>query len=65
MNPQDSYYCGTKNGEHYVPGTNEARQADIQGRAYQLWEEAGCPDKSDLKYWLLAEKEFFAMTQDW
>jgi hypothetical protein len=30
---------------------------EIQSRAYQLWESAGCPENSSVEFWLQAEKE--------
>lgn len=29
----------------------------IEGRAYMIWREAGCPEGSSLQHWLQAEQE--------
>ena len=32
----------------------------IRERAYQIWQEKGCPDGSDHEHWFLAEQEVAA-----
>lgn len=32
----------------------------IAERAYQIWQESGCPDGCDLDHWLRAERELRA-----
>jgi hypothetical protein len=33
---------------------------DIRIRSYLLWQEAGCPQRRDVEFWLRAEAELFA-----
>jgi hypothetical protein len=41
-------------GEDFL---NQATQEDIAARAYQLWQERGCPEGSPEVDWLAAEAE--------
>ena len=34
----------------------EPTEAEIQKVAYQLWQEAGCPEGRDLEHWLAAKE---------
>ncbi|QQN63283.1 DUF2934 domain-containing protein [Bradyrhizobium diazoefficiens] len=33
------------------------QRGKVRARAYELWEEAGCPADRDLDFWLEAERE--------
>jgi len=37
-----------------------ARTRRIRELAYFRWQDAGCPDTSDLDFWLQAEADYFA-----
>jgi hypothetical protein len=39
------------------PPSDSDREARIRRRAYELWEEAGCPDDHTDEYWYRAEAE--------
>jgi len=39
--------------QHNPPVSSEA----VRARAYELWENQGCPDGRDLDYWLEAERD--------
>ena len=41
----------------YPDNTAKIEEQDIAVRAYQLWEERGCPAGSDQQDWFQAEKE--------
>jgi len=69
MKKSDSYYLG-RNCDMgcFVdpwPGSLQARNLDIQLRAYRLWDQAGRPEGKDLDFWLRAEREFEDMVQGW
>ncbi len=38
-----------------MQGTEIDRDEEIRQLAYRFWQEAGCPDGSDLDHWLKAE----------
>jgi len=38
-----------------MPGTEPNRDEAIRQLAYRLWQEAGCPEGSDVQHWLNAE----------
>jgi len=42
----------------------EASPETISRRAYELWEEAGKPEGTDLQHWLQAEKEMSGQSQN-
>ncbi len=44
--------------------TPDDRFAEIQQRAYQLWEDARRPEGDDLTFWLLAEAEVNGSRQE-
>lgn len=45
--------------QDYVSATSASRDA-ISCLAFQLWENAGCPEGRDLEFWLKAETHFLA-----
>jgi hypothetical protein len=45
-------------------GGGQTREQAIRERAYQIWEEEGRPDGTDLDYWLGAEAEVIAFGED-
>jgi hypothetical protein len=66
MNHNRSYYLGTQTDYPEIKsGSLQARELDIRGRAYELWEADGWPLFNDWAYWFTAEKEFHNMTGDW
>ena len=38
-----------------MQGTEIDRDEEIRQLAYRLWQEAGCPNGSDLQHWLQAQ----------
>lgn len=38
-----------------MPGREPNRDEEIRYLAYRLWQEAGCPEGSDVQHWLNAE----------
>ena len=38
-----------------MPGTDTNRDEEIRQLAYQIWQEAGCPEGNDVQNWLTAE----------
>ena len=40
-----------------APATAGPAEKDIRVRAYQLWEQAGCPEGSDKEFYFQAERE--------
>ena len=42
------------------PAGGTIPQEKIAARAYQIWQESGCPDGRDLEHWLQAERELRA-----
>ena len=38
-----------------MPGTEPNRDEAIRQLAYRLWQEAGCPEGSEVQHWLKAE----------
>jgi hypothetical protein len=47
-----------------APATPEPTERDINVRAYQLWEQAGCPEGRDKEFYFHAEKELRARDQE-
>jgi hypothetical protein len=41
-----------------------SREDRIKARAYQLWEQAGCPEGHDAEFWELASREIDADPND-
>ena len=39
-----------------MQGTEIDRDEEIRQLAYRLWQEAGCPNGSDLQHWLRAQE---------
>lgn len=38
----------------------EMARAQVRERAYEKWQEAGCPPDDGLEYWLEAEREWIS-----
>jgi hypothetical protein len=41
-----------------------ATREQVELRAYQIWQEAGCPDGSSLAHWFQAELELGVLSED-
>ena len=41
-----------------MQGTEIDRDEEIRQLAYRFWQEAGCPDGTDLQHWLKAEESW-------
>jgi hypothetical protein len=41
----------------HAPAASELTEKDVSVRAYQLWEQAGCPEGRDKEFYFQAEKE--------
>ena len=39
-----------------MPGTKTDRDEEVRQLAYRIWQEAGCPDGSELQHWFKAEE---------
>jgi len=66
MNRDSSYYLGTRTDFPEIDsGSLQAKNLDIRGRAYELWEADGWRTLNDWAYWFTAEREFHDMTGDW
>ena len=39
-----------------MQGTDSDHDEEIRQLAYKIWQEAGCPNGSDLQHWLKAQK---------
>ena len=49
------YQIKTNSCEHFI--SNRASENQIRLKAYQIWQQMGCPNVKSVECWLQAEKE--------
>lgn len=52
---QIPYSSNTNSCKHFI--SNLPSEEKIRIKAYQIWQQMGCPNGQSLEYWLQAEKE--------